>query len=57
MLTWYSCNNGNCVEVADGGDHVLMRDSKDDKGAILAFSRTEWEFFRDAVKAGEFDII
>lgn len=54
-LTWYSCNNGNCVQVAPDGDTVLIRDSKDTQGPVLSFTRTEWERFRDAIKAGRFD--
>ncbi|MFG1942303.1 DUF397 domain-containing protein [Nonomuraea sp. NPDC048826] len=53
--TWYSCNNGNCVEVAQHGDRVLIRDSKDAEGAKLSFDRKEWESFRDAIKEGRFD--
>jgi hypothetical protein len=56
-LTWYSCNNGNCVQVAPNGDKILIRDSKDASGAKLSFDRKEWESFRDAIKAGDFDAV
>lgn len=56
-LTWHSCNNGNCVEVAKQGDRVLVRDSKDLHGAVLAFTEREWTGFRDAIKAGRFDTL
>ncbi|MEM8924517.1 MAG: DUF397 domain-containing protein [Actinomycetota bacterium] len=59
-LTWRkssfsSGNGGACVEVADGGDAVLMRNSKrPDEGAI-AFTRAEVAAFIDGCRAGEFD--
>ncbi|MGI5269527.1 DUF397 domain-containing protein [Nonomuraea sp. CA-218870] len=56
-MTWHSCNNGHCVQVAQLGDTVLIRDSKDAEGAKLSFDRTEWESFRDAIKEGRFDAV
>jgi Domain of unknown function (DUF397) len=41
----YSGNSGNCVEVADLGQAVAIRDSKDPKGAVLVVSREEWVSF------------
>lgn len=36
----------NCVEVADGDPSVVMvRDSKDRHGAVLAFPRASWVAF------------
>jgi len=52
----YSANNGNCVEVAilqDGGHAV--RDSKDQTGPILVFTKAEWAAFLSGAKSGEFD--
>jgi hypothetical protein len=57
QATWYSCNNSNCVEVANQGDRVLVRDSKATESPILSFTRTEWDSFREAIKAGDFDHI
>ena len=37
-----SASNGNCVEVADFGSAVYVRDSKDPQGPILAFDRVAW---------------
>jgi Domain of unknown function (DUF397) len=37
-----SCNGGTCVEVSSWGDLVLMRNSADPEGAVLAFSHNEW---------------
>jgi hypothetical protein len=43
------CNGGTCVEVAPA-DGVLVRDSKDPDGPILAFTRSEWADFASALK-------
>jgi hypothetical protein len=48
-------NNGNCVEVGEGGPVVVVRDTKDRAGAVLAFGADAWARFaatvRDAGKA------
>lgn len=41
---------GACVEVADLGDAVAIRDSKDPDGPKLAFSRREMAEFAARVK-------
>lgn len=49
-------NNGGCVEVAplpDGG--VAVRDSKNQTGPVLSFTRREWTAFLDGMGKGEFD--
>lgn len=53
--------NGNaCVEVADNlldeAGVVLVRDSKNPTGAVLTFTRAEWEAFVGGVHDGEFDL-
>lgn len=52
----YSNPTGNCVEAAeaDNGD-ILLRDSKDQKGAPLTFTPTEMDCFLRGVKDGQFD--
>lgn len=57
-----SGNGANCVEVAvtdiaktTAGRLFLVRDSKNAKGAVLAFTPTEWNAFIGGVKSGEFD--
>ena len=48
--------NSGCVEVAplpDGG--VAVRDSKDQAGPVLSFTRHEWVSFLDGMANGEFD--
>ncbi|NAS22552.1 DUF397 domain-containing protein [Herbidospora sp. NEAU-GS84] len=47
---------GNCVEVAclEEG-RVGVRDSKDQSGPALFFTKSEWQAFIGGVKRGEFD--
>jgi hypothetical protein len=47
--------NGQCVEVADLGEAVAVRDSKDRTGPVLIFTTGEWSAFVEGAKAGEFD--
>ncbi len=49
------CNSGNCVEVANDGDRVLLRDSKNPQIAPMVFTRDEWAVFTAGVRAGDFD--
>jgi hypothetical protein len=49
-------SSGNCVEVAPLSDTVLIRDSKDRSGPILAFDRAVFAAFIDGVAHGEFDL-
>ena len=46
----------NCVEVALCGSSVLVRDSKDPSGPVLAFSSEEWEAFLAGARRGEFHL-
>lgn len=53
-LTWrkssYSGNNGGqCVEVAAPG-RVLVRDSKNPRGAVLEFAPETWRKFTERTK-------
>lgn len=41
----YSGPNGDCVEVAHAPLGVLVRDSKNTGGAMLAFAPVEWRAF------------
>ncbi|MBL7500627.1 DUF397 domain-containing protein [Frankia sp. CNm7] len=58
-LAWHKSSASpyrlDCVEAApvDGG--MLLRDSTDPKGPILAFSDSEWNAFLTGVRNGEFD--
>ena len=51
-----ACEGGStCVEVASLVNLILVRDSKDSDGPVLAFSQLEWRDFIAGVKRGEFD--
>jgi hypothetical protein len=52
------CMSGECVEIRIDTDSVHVRDSKDpvSRGAILTYSRTEWDAFICGAKRGEFDL-
>lgn len=47
-----SGNNGACVEVADLGEHVAVRDSKHPTGPALIFDGEAWDGFVAAVQTG-----
>jgi hypothetical protein len=51
----YTSGSGNCVEVADLGDLVGVRDSKHPDGAVILVTRAAWRAFVDAVKRDELD--
>lgn len=47
----------NCVEVAVPKDGTIkVRDSKNPNGAILSFTKAEWDAFVGGIKQGEFDL-
>jgi hypothetical protein len=49
-------NGGNnCVEVADLGSAVAVRDSKDSHGPALVFAPTDFNSFLRSAKVGRFD--
>jgi hypothetical protein len=52
----YSGGNGSCVEVADLGTAVAVRDSKDKTGPALVFSLDQWRGFMRSVKTGIFSL-
>jgi hypothetical protein len=41
----------NCVEVADAGQAIVVRDSKDALGPVLVFGQHEWRQFATKMKA------
>lgn len=49
-----SASNGGCVEVADLGHHIAVRDSKNPDGPKLVFTPHEWDCFLDGAVKGEF---
>lgn len=46
----YSFANGNCVEAADAGGGVVVRDTRDRDGVTLAFPAGTWKAFAAAVR-------
>lgn len=48
------CAGGECVEVSEQEDAVVLRNSKD-PGAVLRCTGMEWRIFLRGIKAGEFD--
>ena len=46
----YSGNSGNCVEVADLGQAVAVRDSKEPEGEVLVVTYAEWDAFTRTLK-------
>ena len=52
----YSGSQGNCVQLADLGDSVGMRDSKlGDGSPVITLTRDQLAAFIAGAKAGEFD--
>ena len=49
-------DTGNCVEVAFGGESVLIRHSQSPSGPVLSFSHPEWIAFLQGARGGEFDL-
>ena len=48
---------GGCVAVAKFADgSVKVRDTKNETGEVLSFTKHEWEAFLQGVKHGEFEI-
>lgn len=45
-----SAQQGNCVEVADLGVVVGVRDTKDRASGVLSVTKTEWAGFLDSLK-------
>lgn len=49
-----SSGDGQCVEVANFPEAVVVRDSKNPDGPVLVFSVGEWRAFVGGVTNGEF---
>jgi hypothetical protein len=50
-----SVGNGNCVEVAPAAAGVVVRDSQDPDGLVLAYNASSWSAFATAARHGHFD--
>ena len=48
-----SSGNGNCVEFADLGESIAVRDTKDRSGPVLQFTAAGWRTFIAGLKRGE----
>ena len=48
----YSDGTGNCVEVAETGGLVAIRDTKQSSGSVLEFGAAAWREFLTAIKDG-----
>ena len=59
QLAWrkstYSGANGDCVELAENGQHIVVRHSKEPDQGTLLYTRSELAAFIAGCKAGEFD--
>jgi hypothetical protein len=51
-----SVGNGNCVEVAPAAAGVVVRDSQDADGLVLAYDASSWRAFATAARRGHFDM-
>ncbi|MEU9388849.1 DUF397 domain-containing protein [Streptomyces sp. NPDC048324] len=50
----FSSDTGACVEVAEQGDWILLRES-DDPHVVVRTTRRKLRAFLEGAKAGEFD--
>ena len=48
-----SSGNGNCVEFADLGESIAVRDTKDRGGPVLLFTAASWRTFVAGMKRGD----
>jgi hypothetical protein len=48
--------DGGCVEVATSELSVLVRDSRDQTGAVLRFELAQWRGFVSQVRRGQADL-
>jgi Domain of unknown function (DUF397) len=48
----HSVSNGQCVEVAADRAAVLVRDSVNPSGAVVAYAPAAWRTFINSTKAG-----
>lgn len=58
-VTWTKssfCRSGSCVEVAEFGDKIGVRNSAYPDGMIILVTREEWEIFLAGVRSGDFDV-
>jgi Domain of unknown function (DUF397) len=51
----HSIGNGACVETASAAGRVLVRDSVNPAGAVIAYAPSAWRGFINSAKTGSFD--
>jgi hypothetical protein len=56
-LVAQNCNGGTCIRVATHEEQIVIGDSKNPRGPVLTYSRSEWAAFVDGVREGDFDSI
>jgi Domain of unknown function (DUF397) len=49
------CASNECVEVAQRGDMIILRDSAQLHGSMLHCAAEDWGSFTRSIKSGEFD--
>jgi Domain of unknown function (DUF397) len=49
------CTGGECIEVAQVDDLIMLRDSLQPRGDILHWTVQEWRSFIVGIRAGKFD--
>lgn len=52
----YSAQGADCVEVAGSASACAVRDSKDPRGPVLAFTPRAWSAFVRTAKTGAHDL-
>ncbi|MFB4305612.1 DUF397 domain-containing protein [Actinomadura sp. GTD37] len=58
-MTWRKSRRsggGDCVEIAFDGASVLVRDSKDHRGAVLTIPVAQWRILRCSIARGHGDL-
>ena len=53
--TYSDSSGGNCVEVAGGASSVVVRDSRDPAGPVLAFGQAAFGVLARDIRAGRYD--
>jgi hypothetical protein len=48
--SYSNANGGDCVEVADHADAILVRDTKNRAGTMLSVDADAWERFTAAIR-------
>lgn len=58
MPTWVRsrhCDTNSCVEAADLGSEVAIRNSQNPNGPVVLFTKEEWRAFVGGVRDGDFN--